>query len=242
MKYLPKTALIVCACLLLCTSFSRITPHAVSPLNGAWKIITGTVEELLLVADGYCMVTTYDKQNKRFYNTLGGPFTATKDKISVKIHFNSEDKNEVGKSYDVIYSLSGNTLNTNVEGNSQSWKRLDEGKKNLAGNWRITQRKVDGKMNDMPLRSRRTLKLLTETHFQWAAINIETGEFSGTGGGRYTFENGKYTEHIEFFSRDNSRVGAALTFDGKLENSNWIHSGLSSKGDPIYEVWSRFKE
>jgi hypothetical protein len=63
----------------------------------------------------------------------------------------------------------------------------------------------------------------------------------GTGGGTYTFANGKYTEHIEFFSRDSSRVGAALTFDGKLENGDWHHSGLSSKGDPIYEVWSRKK-
>jgi hypothetical protein len=53
--------------------------------------------------------------------------------------------------------------------------------------------------------------------------------------------NGKYTENILFFSRDNSRVGAQLTFDGKIEDGNWHHSGLSSKGDPIYEIWSRVK-
>ncbi|MCH5689221.1 hypothetical protein LWM68_36260 [Niabella sp. W65] len=92
-------------------------------------------------------------------------------------------------------------------------------------------------MADIPLRPRRTLKLLTATRFQWAAINVETGEFSGTGGGTYTFKDGKYTEHIEFFSRDSSRVGMSLTFDGRLEGGNWIHSGKSSKGDPIYEVW-----
>ena len=96
-------------------------------------------------------------------------------------------------------------------------------------------------MVEMPLRSRRTLKLLTGSYFQWAAINIETGEFSGTGGGRYTFENGKYTEHILFFSRDASRVGMSLSFDDKLEDGDWIHTGLSSKGDPIYEIWSRMK-
>ncbi|MCH5600749.1 hypothetical protein [Niabella ginsengisoli] len=79
------------------------------------------------------------------------------------------------------------------------WKRVDAGDKNLAGNWRITQRKQEDKMVDIPLRARRTLKLLTATRFQWAAINIETGEFSGTGGGTYAFKDGKYTEHIEFF-------------------------------------------
>src|SRR5574343_326746 len=82
-------------------------------------------------------------------------------------------------------------------------------------------------------------KLLTGTRFQWFAINIETGEFSGTGGGTYQFINGKYTENIEFFSRDSSRVGASLQFSAKIEEGKWHHSGLSSKGDPIYEIWTR---
>ena len=60
----------------------------------------------------------------------------------------------------------------------------------------------------------------------------------GTGGGRYTTENGTYTEHIEFFSRDKSRVGAALAFNYELKDEDWHHSGLSSRGEPIYEVWS----
>jgi hypothetical protein len=91
----------------------------------------------------------------------------------------------------------------------------------------------------MPLAARKTIKLLTAKKFQWAAINTSTGEFFGTGGGSYTFENGKYTEHIEFFSRDNSRVGASLQFSDTLQGKRWIHSGLSSKGDPIYEIWTR---
>ena len=62
---------------------------------------------------------------------------------------------------------------------------------------------------------------------------------SGTGGGTYTTRDGKYTEIIEFFSRDNSRVGASLTFDFALENGAWRHKGKSSKGEPIDEVWTR---
>ena len=57
-----------------------------------------------------------------------------------------------------------------------------------------------------------------------------------------TFENGKYTEHIEFFSRDSSRVGASLGFDGKIENGAWHHSGLSSRGEPIYEIWKHLNQ
>ncbi|MDX1470670.1 MAG: hypothetical protein R3213_04170 [Flavobacteriaceae bacterium] len=60
----------------------------------------------------------------------------------------------------------------------------------------------------------------------------------GTGGGTYTTEDGKYTENIEFFSRDNSRVGASLEFDFELVDGDWHHSGFSSKGDPLYEIWT----
>lgn len=242
MKYLSVKMLVA---LLILTSGSvpsaRHLP-ADSPLDGAWKITTGTVEELLLVAGNYCMITEYDKTNKKFINTMGGPFTINKDQVSVKIHFNSGDKNEVGKTYTGSFNIGNNRLTTVVEGTSKTWSREDDGKNALAGNWRITKRKVNDEMSDIPLRPRRTLKLLTGKHFQWAAINIETGEFSGTGGGTYTFQNGKYTENIEFFSRDNSRVGASLSFDGKVENSDWIHSGLSSQGAPIYEIWSKFRE
>jgi len=49
----------------------------------------------------------------------------------------------------------------------------------------------------------------------------------------------KYTEHIEFFSRDSSRVGASLSFDGSISDKVWTHKGASSKGDPIHEEWTR---
>ena len=61
----------------------------------------------------------------------------------------------------------------------------------------------------------------------------------GTGGGDYTTVDGTYTENIAFFSRDNSRVGASLNFTYSLKKGDWHHSGLSSKGEPIYEVWSQ---
>jgi hypothetical protein len=87
---------------------------------------------------------------------------------------------------------------------------------------------------------RKTMKILSGTKFQWIAYNTETKEFFGTGGGSYTTTpDGKYTENIEFFSRDNSRVGASLQFDFSIQDGNWRHKGLSSKGDPIDEIWTQ---
>lgn len=236
MKYLSL------ALLVLTSSFIPSTRHADAPLEGAWKISDGTVEQLLLIAGNYCMITEFDKPGKKFINSMGGPLVIKNNEVSFKVHFNSDDKAEVGKEHTGTFSISNNKLSTSVGGTNKTWTRQDDGKNALAGNWRITKRKVNNEMADIPLRPRRTLKLLTGKYFQWAAINIETGEFSGTGGGTYTFQNGKYIENIEFFSRDNSRVGATLSFDGKVENNDWIHSGLSSQGAPIYEIWSKFKE
>jgi hypothetical protein len=132
---------------------------------------------------------------------------------------------------------------TNINGEVQGWNRLDNGEARLAGLWTITARKQNGALQPIhQTGTRKTVKILTGTRFQWAAIDPGTKQFMGTGGGTYTFQNGKYTEQIEFFSRDSSRVGSSLSFDGKLEEGNWHHSGLSSKGEPIYEVWGRKKQ
>ncbi len=210
--------------------------------KGAWQLLQGDLEYALIAADGYCMVAQFDKNNKKFIGSYGGPFKIENNKWIVDVQFHTLDKTLVGKPAIFDWKPQKNKVVTNISGTPAEWTQTDIGGKNLEGNWRITQRKQeDGKMSEIPLRARRTLKLLSSSRFQWAAINIETGEFFGTGGGTYTFKDGKYTEQIEFFSRDNSRVGASLTFDAKIEEGNWIHSGLSSKGDPIYEVWGRMK-
>lgn len=241
MKHLPLfKSFIIIAAFFTVTGFMNHN-NSMPPLNGAWVSTNNNLTGSLLISDGYCMITTYDKIGKKFIDTWGGSFTVQNNQVKLKVEFNSEDKTQVGKTENYSYSIQNNILTTDGNGERTEWKRVDDAKSDLAGNWRITKRKQADKMDEIPLRPRRTLKLLTGTRFQWAAINVETGEFSGTGGGTYTFKNGKYTEQIEFFSRDNSRVGASLSFDGKLENGDWIHSGLSSTGAPIYEIWSRFK-
>ena len=118
--------------------------------------------------------------------------------------------------------------------------RIDDGGPGkLQGSWLMSGRIRDGKtQNRDTSRPRKTMKMLSGTRFQWIAYNTETKQFKGTGGGTYTTIDGEYTETIEFFSRDDSRVGMSLEFDYDIIDGDWHHSGLSSKGNPIHEIWS----
>jgi hypothetical protein len=209
------------------------------PLQGAWKRNLDTAIQTLTIVDNYFSVATFHVQDKKFINTSGGTALQENGELKGKIEFNTADRSAVTKNYELAFQQQGTKLIFPYSGIAVGWDRLDDAQQGLSGNWKIIGREQDGKMAEMRPGARKTIKILSGTRFQWAAINSETGDFFGTGGGFYTFENGKYTEHIEFFSRDATRVGASLSFNGELKEGNWHHSGLSSKGDRIYEIWSR---
>ena len=210
-------------------------------LNGAWHTQEGSREETISFMDGYFVHSVYDKTNKQFLFTWGGPYEIRNAQVIVTVEFDTEQKDRVGQTTSLPYKLSGNQLSVTVNGQAKNWKQVDNGTGGLAGTWRISGRKQGDKMQPINPGPRKTLKILSGSRFQWVAINTDTKEFFGTGGGTYTFRDGKYTETIEFFSRDNSRVGASLSFDASVANKQWNHKGLSSKGDPIEEVWSRIQ-
>jgi hypothetical protein len=227
--------------ILLCTLFLScigILKAEDAPL-GAWKSVAGEVTSVLLVTQHWFTITEYNQKN--FISSYGGTWKdAGNGEVEVTIHFSTQNASQVGQNISTPVSIQNGQLVTgNAADGVQQWTRIDEATSPLAGSWQITSRENNGKMNPIPNGARRTLKILTNTRFQWVAINQETGEFFGSGGGTYTFQNGTYTEKIEFFSRDNSRVGASLSFKGKVSGNNWDHSGKSSKGDPIHEVWTR---
>lgn len=234
--------------LIICTMLP-VQAQQSDALAGAWHTREGDVEQTAVFVDGYLSHTTYDLKNKKFIATRGGTYTTDDNNLTVTWQYDTQKAAAeapvdtwLGQSATFTVETADNGLTTDLSGMHATWKRVDANEGPIAGVWRITGRKQDDKMGQMPLRDRRTLKILSGTRFQWVAINIGTGEFSGTGGGTYTFENGKYTENIEFFSRDNSRVGASLSFDGKIEDGDWHHSGLSSTGNPIYEIWSKLEQ
>ncbi len=216
-------------------------PGIQQALTGAWHLQNATIEEVLIFQDGYFSHSVFDKANKKFISSYGGVYKPGAITMQLVMEFDTREKDNVGEEKTIAYAVINNELNTDISGFQQKWTRLDEGKDNLAGVWRITGRMVDGKISQMQRGDRKTLKLLSGTRFQWMAINPATKEFFGTGGGSYTFANGKYTENIEFFSRDSTRVGASLSFDGSLKDGIWNHFGKSSKGDPLNELWAKEK-
>lgn len=225
------------------------TVFAQHPEEGAWLLTNGDTQQTVVLTDGYFSHTVFDIKNKKFMSTRGGTYMLNNDKIEVTWQYDTEKTANktppeqwlnTTTSFDV--SLINNQVYSNVSGKQEQWTQTDDNTAPLAGVWRFFGRKQGNEITSLTLGDRRTLKILTGKRFQWAAINIKTGEFFGTGGGTYSFKDGKYTENIEFFSRNNDRVGASLTFDGKIEDGKWHHFGNSSSGDPIYEVWSRIGE
>ena len=212
--------------------------HAQSAIVGAWKLNIDENQHQLFVQNGFFFYTLH--KGSQFVMTRGGHFEVKGDKIHTEILFNSADSSEVHQKKSMPFSINKNILSLTTNEGDVKFERVDEGRAPLAGVWVITGRMgEDGKISAIHQSgTRQTYKLLTATKFQWVAIDPGKKQFSGTGGGTYTFKDGKYIENIEFFSRDSSRVGASLTFDGKLEDGKWHHSGLSSKGIKIYEVWS----
>lgn len=235
----------------------EITAHAVAQatdLEGAWRLIDPVRIEkaaipnataVKIMEDGYFSVAYYDEAGKKFLGTYGGTYKVSRGKISMKYEFNTFDSTAVGKTATGAYSILNDKLG--IEGikgprATETWQKIPVRKEAspLAGAWRIRARAdQEGKMSPMNPGPRKTIKMLSGNRFQWIAFNSETADFFGTGGGTYTTENGKYSENIEFFSRDSSRVGQQLSFDFDVKEGDWHHSGLSSTGNRINEVWHR---
>ena len=219
--------------------------------EGAWEISEFTVGDynhenatgILLLEDGFYTWAVFKKESNEFIGTGGGRYKQGGSTVEFNVMFHSLKPDLVGVG--IMFTKKGGGSKWQLEsrqGIKLTVKKIKEKvDESLEGAWRITEREQEGSMVEIPEGARKTLKILSKSRFQWAAFNSETGDFFGTGGGTYSLENGKYTEKIDFFSRDNSRVGASLTFDYsiKSDNSQWHHSGNSSKGEPIYEIWSK---
>ncbi|MFN4145135.1 MAG: membrane or secreted protein [Runella sp.] len=217
--------------------FVGLSASTFAQWKGAWQQTTPDgATAVMICADNYLMIARY--KEKQFLNTEGGTFQVEKGKLTYRCEFNTTDSTQVQKTFVQKANTKGKTLKLEQWGN---WQPIDDGNTPATAIYRITGRmNNDGKISQMQRGSRKTLKILSGTRFQWAAINTETKQFFGSGGGTYTIKDGKYTENIEFFSRDNSRVGASLTFDYELKDGkDWHHSGLSSTGNKIYEIWSK---
>lgn len=222
--------------------FLTISVSAQSPI-GAWEgdIKGANGEELrgvVILCEGYQAIAVYNPENGAFVNSNGGKWRLEGNTMTETVEFDTKTPERVGS--EVTFDIAITDSTPAIVGSTMILKRIDDGTPGkLQGAWLMSGRIRDGETQMRNTSGpRKTMKLLSGTRFQWIAYNTETKEFMGTGGGTYTTEGGQYTENIVFFSRDNSRVGVSLSFDYELVDGNWYHKGLSSKGNPIHEIWS----
>ncbi len=207
-------------------------------LTGAWQSGPDENRSVMIVAGKFFSVAVYNVKDKTYTGTYGGIWRLEKDQFVELQEFNTIKPELIGTEKRTTVKVQKDKFSFS---DGISFTRIDNGTPGaLSGAWLITGRVTDSGMQKMTPGARKTMKILSGTRFQWIAYNSETKEFFGTGGGTYSTVDGKYTETIDVFSRDNSRVGANLEFNYSIiEGGDWRHSGKSSKGDPIDEIWSK---
>ena len=181
----------------------------------------------IMLDENYFVETQYLTETSKFILTRGGYYNKTETNIiKVNLEFNS--------------NFFKDSLKFVEFKRKDSWVKLSQKPIDLNGRWLISGRITDeGEKTRDISKPRKTMKFLKDGNFQWIAFNTETFQFFGSGGGTYSAKNGIYKENIQFFSRNNSSVGRILPFNYSLKGVDWHHSGKSSKGNPIYEIWTK---
>ena len=199
--------------------------HSVIPA----QVFTFTVDgqnHRVLMDDNYLIETVFMKIDGAFVLSRGGYFTNTANGIDLAFEFNSN------------YALDGLTSISFTLNNT--WNKISQADQELEGKWLMAGRvKAEGEQRRNLTDSRKTLKFLLDGYFQWTAFDIESMRFIGSGGGTYSAQNREYIETLDYFSRDNRKVGKVLPFEFLLNDDDWYHKGLNSKGKAMHEIWRR---
>lgn len=224
---------------LVLTSILAFAPPDAAPndLTGAWKHVRDDgATGVWIVTGDHFSIAWYKSDPAKFLSTEGGSWSKSDTGISLTYEFDTATPARVGTSRTIPLKASGDRMTAD----GATWTRIDKGVPGaLEGAWLMTGRKRDGEITTRKPGARRTMKILSGTRFQWIAYNVETREFFGSGGGTYSTVDGKYTENIEFFSRDDARSGRSLEFQYDMVEEAWHHIGKSTAGEPMHEVWNR---
>ena len=206
------------------------------------KSEVGNLIHELKIDEDYFVHSVYKKSPAEFIKTVGGFYTLSNNELKVDLEFNSDYKKDGIKSLNIPYRMKDGQLILD-KGKPMYFKSLGNAPQDLDGKWLFSGRITDeGEERRDTSRPRKTMKFLLNGHFQWIAYNTKSFDFMGTGGGTFEANDGKYTENIAYFSKDNSRVGASLSFNYDLKGTDWHHSGKSSKGAPLNEIWTERKD
>lgn len=221
-------------------------------LTGAWKLIRQNGnpftegECIKIFSESYFMFGHYGADGA-FIKAGGGNYSIEGKNFNEMLDFYTADSSRVRKPvrYSFVQKKDELLVEANINGVTlkETWKRVDDSKSELKGCWKFGARvDDDGKAGERRMTGpRQTIKILSGKRFQWAAFNYETKQFMGSGGGEYSLKDNLYTETIQFFSRDNTKVGISLSFACTLEGTDWYHKGKGTTGNPVSEVWERIR-
>ena len=232
--------------LILIAFLTTLGIYSQSPV-GAWERLyldeNGTeIRSVVVFSEKFQVISMFNSKSGEFIYSNGGTWELNGNMMTEKVEFDTQNSERVGEIATFKVEISEDKLS--LPDSDWHFFRIDDGSPGkLNGAWLMSGRYKNGEKQVRNIdRPRKTMKILSGTRFQWIAYDTEKKEFKGTGGGTYTTVDGKYSEKIEFFSRDISRVGMSLEFSFGIENGDWIHQGKTSKGAPLHEIWTKRKK
>ena len=211
---------------------------------GSWERIHFSndgkeLKSIVIFTESHQAISIIENKTGKLIHSNGGSWSLDGNTMTEVVEFDTDNPERVGSS--VVFDIELNNDYLKIVGSDRKFSRNDDGSPGkLNGAWLMSSRFRNGVMQVRETnRPRKTMKILSGTRFQWIAYDTSKKTFIATGGGTYTTKNGVYTENIEFFSRDISRVGMKLEFEYSLKDGNWNHKGFSSRGKAINEIWTK---
>ena len=235
--------LVLISLILLLTSTDSISQNPI----GAWERYFNdergdSIRSVAIFSEKFQSIAMFKVKSGEFIYSYGGTWELDSNMMTQLVEFDTDSSERVGNVITFEVTITNDKLS--IPESDWHFSRIDDGNPgDLNGAWLMSGRYRNGeKQIRNTNRPRKTMKILSGTRFQWIAFDSKKKEFKGTAGGTYTTIDGKYSEKIEFFSRDNSKVGMNLEFDFNIDKGNWIHKGKTSKGDPLHEIWEKRKK
>ena len=211
---------------------------------GSWERIHSSndgkeLKSIVIFTESHQSISIIENKTGKLIHSNGGTWSLDGNTMTEVVEFDTDNPERVGSS--VVFDIELNNNYLKIVGSDRKFFRNDDGGPGeLNGAWLMSSRIRNGVMQKRETnRPRKTMKILSGTRFQWIAYDTSKKTFIATGGGTYTTKNGVYTENIEFFSRDISRIGMKLEFEYSLKDGNWNHKGFSSRGKAINEIWTK---
>ncbi len=109
----------------------------------------------------------------------------------------------------------------------------------LIGSWKLESFEYYGTW--VSAEDTTSLKHFTKTHFTWVDVQDSNGVVKAVGGGRVSYENNYFIEHIDYGKGDSIEklLGARVKFNWKIEDGVFHQTGVFPDGTTIYEKWVR---